>query len=321
VNQDIYVVIEHLRGQVADISYIMLAAARVLAQGAGGDVVAVLLGHDMQGLTSSLAANRVIYFDHPALADFNQDAYQKTLSSLINQDQPRAVLLGNTTIGSDVASVLSAHLELPLVSSCSTVSTDGKLTSTICGGKIMVETALPDTTTLVTMIPGGYSPEEGQSDQAPEVVSGATPDLEDLRIALQQYIEPEVGDVDISTEQILIAIGRGIQREDNIELAEELAEALGGAVCSTRPVVDQGWLPTSRLVGKSGKHVKPKLYLAFGISGAPEHVEALSDSDMIIAINTDAAAPIYDVAKYGATVDLFDLFPVLTERIQQAKSA
>jgi electron transfer flavoprotein alpha subunit len=143
--------------------------------------------------------------------------------------------------------------------------------------------------------------------------------MEGLRVTLKQYIEPEVGDVDISTEPILIAVGRGIQQEANLELAEELANALGGTICASRPVVDQGWLPISRLVGKSGKSVKPKVFLAIGISGAPEHVEAVTGSETIIAINTDPAAPIFDIAKYGANVDLFELVPALTEQLQQAK--
>ena len=132
-------------------------------------------------------------------------------------------------------------------------------------------------------------------------------------------IEPEVSDVDISKEQILIAIGRGIQNEDNVELAEELAELLGGVVCASRPVIDQGWLPISRLVGKSGKTVKPKLYLALGISGAPEHAESVTGSDIIIAVNTDPAAPIFNVAKYGIETDLFDLVPELTDKVREAK--
>jgi electron transfer flavoprotein alpha subunit len=136
---------------------------------------------------------------------------------------------------------------------------------------------------------------------------------------LKQYIEPESGDVDISKEPLLISVGRGIQNQDNISLAEELAQVLGGVVCASRPVVDQGWLPTSRLVGKSGSTVKPKLYLAIGISGAPEHVEAITSSDVIIAINTDPAAPIFNIAKYGTTADLFDLVPALTERLKQIK--
>ncbi len=142
------------------------------------------------------------------------------------------------------------------------------------------------------------------------------PDLCGLRITLKQYIEPETGDVDITKEPILIAVGRGIAQEANLELAEELAAALGGAICASRPVIDQGWLPTSRLIGKSGISVAAKVYLAIGISGAPEHVEGITGSEVILAINTDPAAPIFDVAKYGANADLFDLVPALAERLQ-----
>jgi electron transfer flavoprotein alpha subunit len=260
----------------------------------------------------------VLYVDHPALADFAPDAYQKVLANLINEKEPRAVLFGNTSIGADVASVLSARLGLPLVNSCQNTTADGKLVCKICGGKIMTESGLPDSTTLVTMIPGGYKPEEGQSETPPRITQLEPPALEDLRVTLKQYIEPEVGDVDISTEPILIAVGRGISNEDNIELAEELAEALGGVVCASRPVVDQGWLPTSRMVGKSGKSVKSKLYFALGISGAPEHVEGISGSERIIAINSDPTAPIFDVAQYGVEIDLFDLIEVLIEKAQEA---
>jgi electron transfer flavoprotein alpha subunit len=319
MNQDIYVVIEHLRGQVSDISYVMLAAARVLAQGTSGDVVAVLLGHNAQGMASNMAASRVLYIDHPALVDFTSDAYQKVLTSLIDENKPRTVLFGSTSIGADMASAISAHLELPLVSSCRSVNADGKLISQICGGKIMAESDLANTTTLLTMIPGGYKPEDGQSAQSPQVTPMAAPVLENLRVTLTGYIEPEAGDVDISKEPILVAVGRGVQNQDNIELAQELADALGGVVCGSRPLIDQGWLATSRLVGKSGKHVKPKVYLAMGISGAPEHIEGMNDSNVIIAINTDPTAPIFNVAKYGATVDLLDLAPVLTEQVHQAK--
>ena len=145
------------------------------------------------------------------------------------------------------------------------------------------------------------------------------PALNDLRVTVKDYVEPAVGDVDVSKETVLVSIGRGIQNQDNVELAEELAKALGGVVAGSRPVIDQGWLAPTRLVGKSGKAVKPKLYLALGVSGAPEHVEAIGDSEMIIAINTDPAAPIFDLAKFGAQIDMLDLLPALTEKVQQAK--
>ena len=125
--------------------------------------------------------------------------------------------------------------------------------------------------------------------------------------------------MDISKEPILISVGRGISNEDNIELADELAEAIGGVVCASRPVVDLGWLPTSRMVGKSGQKVKPKLYLTMGISGAPEHVEGMTDSEMTIAINNDPTAPIFDYAQYGVEIDLFDFVEVLIEKVNEAK--
>ena len=319
MSQDIYIVIEHLRGQVADISYTMLAAARELAQSTNGKVVAVLLGHNAKDLAKDFTAEQVLCLDHAALADFTSDAYQKTLADLIGRDPPRAVLFGNTSIGADVASVLSMRLGLPLVSSCRSFTKEGKFVSQICGGKIMAEGELPDPTALVTMVPGGYQPDQGRSVEAPSITEADVPALDSLRVTLSRYIEPETADVDISKEPLLIAVGRGIQNQDNIELAEDLAQAVGGVVCGSRPVIDQGWLRTSRLVGKSGKHVKPKIYFAMGISGAPEHVEAITDSDTIIAVNIDPVAPIFSVAKYGVEMDIFELVEVLTEKIKQEK--
>ena len=322
MNQDIYVIVEHLRGQVADISYIMLAAARTVAQGTGGKVIGVLLGQQVPELAAHLAADQVWYVEHPALADFNSDGYQRVLADLISANAPRAVLLGETSIGADVAGWLASRLTLPLVGYCRHLRAEGgtlKYVSQICGGKIMAEGDLPGPQVLVTMVPGGFKPEQGRSEQAPEVICLPAPTLEGLRVKVIDFVEPATGDVDISREPILVAIGRGIQNQDNVALAEELAKALGGVVCGSRPVVDQGWLPATRMVGKSGKAVKPKLYLALGISGAPEHLEAIAEGTLLIPINTDPNAPIFSVARYGAALDLLDLLPELTEQVQAAR--
>jgi electron transfer flavoprotein alpha subunit len=260
--------------------------------------------------------------EHPALADFNPDAYTRVVAELIKEEAPRAVLLGETSIGADVAGTLSARLDLPIVSLCRKIYVEGgtlKFVSQIYGGKVLAEGDLPEPTALITMVPGDFKAETGKSATAPEIVPTAPPDLEGLKITHKQFIEPEVGDVDIAKEPILIAVGRGIQQEMNIEIAQELAEALGGELCASRPVVDQGWIATGRLVGKSGKTVKPKVYLSIGISGAPEHAEGIGDTELFIAVNTDEQAPIFDIAKYGATADLFDLIPALTEKIKEAK--
>src|SRR4030066_837988 len=321
MNQDIYVVIEHLRGQVTDISYVMLSAARELAQNTNGKVIGVLLGHNVKNLAESLAADEVLYADHAALAEFTSQAYQIVLIDLIKNRNPRAVLFGHPSIGTDVANSLSARLDFPMVGAIRKFTADGKFISQICGGKLMAEGNLPAQTVIATIVPGEYKPETGQSKQSPPISMLAVPAIENIQVSLKKYIEPEAGDVDIAKEPILISVGRGIQNQANISLAEDLAQALGGVVSASRPVVDQGWLPTSRLVGKSGKAVKPKIYLAIGISGAPEHVEAIIGSDVIIAINTDPAAPIFNIAKYGTTADLFDLVPLLTEKVQQIKNS
>ena len=316
MNQDIFVIIEHIRGQVSDISYVMLAAAKDLAEVTSGKVVGVLLGSGVKDLAKTLAADSVLYGDDPRLEDFTSDSYLDIVSKLISEHEPRAVLLGSTTIGSDIASGLAIRLDKPVVSSCLSLS-NGKIESQICGGKILAESELADTTTFITMIPGGYKTELGQSDQPPEV-STFEVTFDEGNIRFTQFIEPEIGDVDITQSDVLVAVGRGIQSEDNIELAQELADLLNGVVCASRPIVDQGWLPTSRLVGKSGHSVKPKLYLALGISGAPEHVEGMSDSEMVVAINIDPNAPIFDIAKFGAEIDLFDLIDSLIEELEGA---
>jgi len=320
MNQDIYVVIEHLRGQVTDISYIMLAAARDLARSLRGKVVAVLLGHNAQTLAGLLDADLVLYADHSTLANFNSEAYLNILSTLIKEHKPRAVLIGHTSMGMDIAGGLSARMDLALVASVRSFRSDAKFVSQICGGKIMVEGDLPSPTALITIVPGEYKPEQSQGTQPPQVTPLTIPVHDGLHISLKQYIEPDTSGIDISKAPLIIAVGRGIQNQDNISLAEELSEALGAVVCASRPVVDQGWLPASRLIGKSGKAVKPRVYMALGISGAPEHTEAIGGSDTIIAINTDPAAPIFNIAKYGINADLFDLVPILTDAINRAKN-
>lgn len=317
MNKDILVLMEHQQGQVSDISYVMLAAGQILANWSGGDLIAMLMGHNVKELASDLRADKVLYVNHPDLAEFTPDAYLQVMSGYLNDNPMRVVMMGHTTVGMDIASGLSARLDLPLVNQVKKVDEPGILTSQICGGKIMVESVIPDSMVLVTMVPGDYKLDEGRSQQVPAVVDLPAPALDGLRIRVKEFIVPEVGDVDIAREELLIAVGRGLQNENDLELVEDLAEALHGAVCATRPLVDQGWLPTNRLVGKSGKRVAPKLYLALGISGAPEHVEGMVESEMVIAINTDPNAPIFGVADFGVETDLIDLLTALTDHVEK----
>ena len=319
---DIFVYVEHFQGVVSDITYICLAQAQQIAKLKGGNVVAVLLGHNVEPLSKDLLTNELISVNDLTLAEFTYDAFVDVLSQLIQDKKPELMIFGDTSVGSDLAGGLSARLNLPLVSFCKEIKiVENKLrfVAKICGGKILSEGELPENTSLVTLVPGKFKAKDGQTTTKPKVSSFSVPASGKSRITFKEIILPSGDDLDISKEEILIAIGRGIENQDNVTLAEELADALGGELCATRPVIDQGWLPISRLVGKSGKTVKPKLYLALGISGAPEHVEGIENSEMIIAVNTDPNAPIFSISKYGTTENLIDISEELIRSIQEIK--
>lgn len=286
-------------------------------------MIAILLGKSTAAMASGLAADQVWMAESPDL-DYTWEAYLDVLANVISAHSPRLFLFGETSIGTELAGGLSARLNLPLVSYCRELSVEnGNLIATcqICAGRLMADGCLPEGTTLVSMLPGGVKKEEGMTATPPEMIPLPLPDLTGGRVTVNKFIELDASDVDITQMAVLVSVGRGIQRQDNLELAEELAAELGGAVCGTRPVVDQSWLPSSRLIGKSGKTVKPKLYLALGISGAPEHMEGIPEGTQIVAINTDAQAPIFNAAQYGATIDLLDLLPALTEKVREIKGA
>lgn len=319
----IYVFIEHQQGKVEDISYVMLAASKVIAEKTGDAVVALLLGYEIEHLAHDLAADKVVCIDHPSLRDYSPSASLEVLTHYLEENLPRIFMAGHTSIGMDMIVGLASRFNVPIVSQCQqfTVEDDSvKFISQICGGKIMAEGELPEPSVMVSFVPGSYKADQGKSSQAPAVEVVELAEVQDFRIKLVEYLEPEAGDVDISKSEVLIAVGRGLQNENDLELVEELATNLGGEVCASRPIIDQGWLPITRLVGKSGKKVAPKIYLAMGISGAPEHVQAITDSDMIIAINTDPAAPIFNIAQYGAEVDLIDFISAMNEELHAVKS-
>ncbi len=318
---DVLVLAEATPDAIATISHELLGAARQLSASSGGDVVALLLGHDIARCGAELnAADRIIAIEDPLLAHFTPAPYLAVLQSVVSSEQPRAVLIGTTTVGLDVAPLLASRLQAPLLKNCQQLSlTESDLLATcnLCGGKLLSNVTVTRSPAVVLVLPGAFHPADGpgrgQLQVQPVPVS-----LDEGAIRFEEMICPAAGDVDITQEECLVAIGRGIQNQDNIELAEELAAALGGQVAGSRPVIDQGWLPVTRQVGKSGMIVKPKLYLALGISGAPEHQEGMKDAELIIAVNTDRGAPIFDIAHYGTDLDLLDVLPVLTEAVKAA---
>ena len=277
---DILVLADHLRGQLSDPTHELVAKARELAGATGG----------------------------------------QALLHIVNERQPRLVLIANTTIGMDLGAGLSAAWEAPLVAYTVGLEADGGeivATAQVYGGKLLAETAFDGDRAVCTVIAGSFPAAAGQDSSASPTVEEmvAPAGLDNLATSFLNLVEPEGGDVDITAADALVSVGRGIGSQDNLELVQELADALGAPLSASRPITDLGWLPKTRQVGKSGLKVKPKVYLTFGISGAPEHLEGMRDAELVIACNTDPSAPIFDVAHYGTTVDLFDLVPALTEKL------
>ncbi|MBX7233561.1 MAG: electron transfer flavoprotein subunit alpha/FixB family protein [Caldilineales bacterium] len=309
MSQDILVVAEHLDGKIADISFEMTGKARELAAALGGRVSVLLLGSGMEAQAAGFAADATLYLDDPRLAHYNPQAYQRVIAAVVAERAPRLVMLGYSSVGMDVAAWLSVKSERPCIAYVNQLAVEnGAIVarSQLYGGKLTAESAPQGKNLIVTIMAGAFAAEAGRG-AAPVQAIAAPIALDGLRTRFVELIKPEAGDVDITAEEKLVAVGRGVGGAEGVELAGELAEALGAVVAASRPVTDAGWLPKSRQVGKSGLTVRPKLYLMLGISGAPEHLEGMKDADLIIAVNSDANAPIFNVAHYGATQDLFEV--------------
>ncbi len=320
---EIWVLAEYWQGQISDTTFEGLALGRELAQGLGVNLEAVLLGHGKKDLAAALgAADKVNYADHPSLSEMPPENCAAALEELVRKKEPKAVLipLSNVTLG--IGSLLAAKLGAASINACVDISvSDGRLQarSLLYGGKMEATVVATSDPAVLGVWPGCRPAEAGRSSRTPPVEEVALALPDEPRVRFKRYIEPEAGDIDICEQEVLVSVGRGIQSSDNLELAQELADALGGAVSGSRPVIDQGWLPMSRQVGKSGATVKPKLYLAAGISGAPEHVEGMKGAGLIIAINTDPKAPIFNVAHYGIEADALEILPALTAKVRERK--
>lgn len=313
----IVVIGETNQGALSDASRELLAKAQEIADMGGDTVSVVVLGEDSRDSVKTALAKEAIVIVGPGVAAYHPETYERAIVHLLDEIQPSLVLMGNTTMGMDLGAAIAARREVPMVAYCTGLDMDGETlvaTSQVYGGKLSSEIEVPKTGTVVTVIPGSWS--QNQSSGSPDIRDLEAP--QPNRLELVKVIEAEVGqDVDITKADILVSVGRGIEDPDNLELADQLAEALHGVVSCSRPVVDAGWLPRSRQVGKSGQTVKPKVYLALGISGAPEHLQGMKDAELIIAVNNDERAPIFEVAQYGATADMLDLMPALTEKLQE----
>ncbi|HSG43520.1 MAG TPA: electron transfer flavoprotein subunit alpha/FixB family protein [Anaerolineales bacterium] len=310
MSNDVLVITEHMDGMFSDVSFELVGKAKELASALGGQAVAVVVGSGVDA--NVFASDSTIHVDDAALSQFNPEAYGKVVEALVKEKSPRLVLFGWTAAGMDLAAWLSVRLGVPCAAYVKEIGADLTMSCQAYGGKLTAEVAPEGDMAIAACLAGSFPAETGQGSTAATTTASPV-DLGSLKVKFVEAIKPEGSDVDITAQDKLVSVGRGIGGKENIELAEELAETLGAALSCSRPVVDAGWLPRTRQVGKSGLKVKPKMYLMLGISGAPEHLEGMKSAELIIAVNTDKKAPIFNVAHYGATADLFEVAEEMLE--------
>ena len=317
---EILVLAEHRDGEFRDITFEMLSAANRLGSEHGLATATLLLGHGVSPLAEGLkqACDRVLMMEDPELAHYNADQYLAAMETVIHERKPFLTLIGHTALGMDVAPAISMRLSLPLVTDCVDVTIEGeelRALRQIYGGKINAQlTMKPSDQYLISVRPGSFAAEaeQGKSGELEALSAPAWKDLKGRRFL--EYAEAELEDIDIAAADILVSIGRGIGKPENIPLAQEFADAIGATMSCSRPVADEQWLPKSRQVGTSGKTVRPKVYIALGISGAYQHQVGMKNADTIIAVNKDPLAPIFTIAHYGIVDDLLKVLPALKEK-------
>ncbi|ELY45142.1 electron transfer flavoprotein subunit alpha/FixB family protein [Natronorubrum sulfidifaciens] len=315
---DVLAVTDHRRGDLRDVSYEIITAGRELADETGGNLHLAVISGTVDEFADDLnreGVDAIHTVDHGE--EFNHDVYTQAISQLYDELAPQYVVAPNSVNGLDYAPAVANELDLPIVTDTIGLETDGETllaTREMYGGKVETTNEL-EGAAVVTIRSAEWPKAEGTGDASIEAFD-AEIDEDAIGSTVTGFEEVGGGDVDISEADVLVSVGRGIEEEDNIPLIEDLAEALDATVSSSRPIVDNGWLPKNRQVGQSGKVVTPDVYIAIGISGAVQHVAGMKGSDTIVAINTDPNAPIMDIADYAIHDDLFDVVPALTEEFQ-----
>ncbi|SHG50094.1 electron transfer flavoprotein subunit alpha/FixB family protein [Halobaculum gomorrense] len=315
---DVLAVVDHRRGELRDVSFELVRAGRDLADDLGGDLhLAVIAGDvDAFAVDLSLAGVDAIHTVEDG-EEFNHDLYAGATAALFESLAPTAVLMPNSVNGLDYAPAVANRLDVPLVADAVEFAYDGGLEATreMYGSKVETTIEVSEEPFAVT-VRGGEWPAVEETAEVPIEAFDYEFDESASGARVQGFEEVGAGDVDIADAEFLVSIGRGIEEEENLELIEDLVEVTGATLSSSRPIVDNGWLPKNRQVGQSGKQVTPDVYLAIGISGAVQHVAGMKSAETIIAINTDPNAPIFDIADYGIVGDLFDVVPALIEQFE-----
>ncbi len=338
----VYVFAQQVDNEVSSISLELLGKAKDLAKDLNTEVTAMLLGSGIKNLADELAeygADKVIVVDDPELKEYKTEPYTHALAEIINKYKPEIVLVGATAIGRDLGPRVSARVATGLTADCTILEVGdfpinpipGKeqkhnqllMTRPAFGGNTIATIACPDNRPQMATVRAGVmqkiEPIKGATANVEEFNPGFTPNNKYVEIL--EIVKAVSDTVDIMDANILVSGGRGVGSKENFKILEDLAEVLGGAISCSRAITDAGILARDLQVGQTGKTVRPNVYFAIGISGAIQHVAGMEESDLIIAINKDADAPIFDVADYGIVGDFQKIVPALTAQIKADMAA
>lgn len=333
----VFVFAQQVDNVLDGVAFELLGKGKELANDLNTEVTAVLLGAGVGSLADQLAeygADRVIVVDDPELKEYRTEPYAHALASVLNEYKPEIVLVGATAIGRDLGPTVSARLKTGLTADCTVLeigdfplnATPGQtqlhnqllMTRPAFGGNTIATIACPDhRPQMATVRPGvmqKIAPIAGAKANVVEFNPGFTPD--NRYVEILNIVKAVKNTANIMDAKILVSGGRGVGSKENFKMLEDLAEVLGGTVSCSRAVVENGWQPVDLQVGQTGKTVRPQIYFAIGISGAIQHVAGMEESDLIVAINKDEDAPIFDVADYGLVGDLNKIVPALTAALK-----
>jgi electron transfer flavoprotein alpha subunit len=325
----VWIFTEHAEGKPAEVSWELLGVGADLAKARNTELCSLVLGENVEHLCQeafAYGASKVYLVDDPVLHYYRTESYYKSLCYLIEKYKPEIVLVGATGLGRDLAGAVATKLQTGLTADCTGLSIDDKgfllQTRPAFGGNIMA-TILTEYTRpqMSTVRPHVMPLPQKDMSRTGTIVREKVPVKEEEIAAkvLQIIGDEKLDSVDVAAADIIVSGGRGMCNTENYKILQELADELGGVVACSRAAVEAGWMPLERQVGQTGKTVRPKIYIAVGISGAIQHLVGMQDSDTIIAINRDKQAPIFEVATFGIVGDLFQVVPAITAYVREKR--
>lgn len=325
----VWIFVEHTEGETATVSWELLGAGANLALSLGEELCSVVIGDKVEGLCQesfAYGASRVYLIDAPVFHNYRTETYNKAICYLVKKYKPEILLMGATGLGRDLAGAVATKLNTGLTADCTGLDIDDKgfmlQTRPAFGGNIMAtiftERTRPQMATVRPHVM--ILPEKDTSRKGEIVRESITIKEEDVAVKVLRIVKDQKAECDLAAAEVIVSGGRGMSSGENFTLLQQLADELGGVVGCSRAVVEAGWMPAERQVGQTGKTVRPKIYIACGISGAIQHLVGMQNSDIIIAINQDRHAPIFEVATYGIVGDIFQVVPAIINNIRESRA-